>query len=100
MRIYISDIRDGYFKIGNDAEVVSSINMCKETTLPNPKKSIMGKLFNKDIKKCIPFLYIEVERQMPLGNSRLTMHPTIFAELLDLLKKGSLTKDIEYKELP
>ncbi len=97
MRIYVNDIEKGYFKIGKDTEVVSSMLMCKNVTLPSPQRTFMQKIFKKDIKKCIPFLYIEVERMYPFGNLRLTMHPTIFNDLQEVLKFKQT--GMEYKKL-
>ncbi len=86
MRIYVDDIANGFFKIGKHTEIVTSEHMGREVSLPSPQRTLLQKIFKKDIKKCIPYLYINVERMSPEGNLRLTMHPAILKELQRVLK--------------
>ncbi len=58
MRIYVDDIEQGFFKLGNSTEVVASESMCREVSLPNPQRTFLGMFFNRNIVKCIPYLYI------------------------------------------
>ena len=87
MIIYLSDFESGNFKLGDNSELVIDESMCAEVLLPNPKKTLMGKLFNRDIKKCIPSLKIYVERGLH-GVLQFKMHPSIFKDLQEILNDG------------